>query len=360
MPKTLFVLNAYDFENIIETQKYLEDNVPLDTDLIAILHPSKEYNQLRLACKLGFSDPVVTAQDEVLLYTKFTHNFNHDLYVPEDEIDRISNIIFITLQNFNHSSTSKCSMKLVFDPNSFKLLKNYAYHYKFNSGKKTKNGDFSMEQREISGNFQCDPIAFSDSVTTLLVSVDESTVSKGDKEEADYTLANGSFHTHPIEAYKNNNVGCAWPSKDDYRTVLHIFSEGYGLFHIVSTVEGIYIISFNNQVNRKDTIKHIDTYMNQIQSYFKFSYPPFDITKEEKIEHIKKNLHYINEEAKPHIFHVQFFWWDQLPEVIEIDLKGMNDQCLFMDSQIKFSQLLDEIRNDCSKNNNNMCNKLNF
>lgn len=355
MTKTIYVLNAFDFDQIEETQTYLEENVPIDTNLIAIFHPSTDESQIRVACKLGFKDPIVTNNDEVLLYTTFTHNFNHELHIPEEDIDKIIHLIELTIQNYNSEGGGGCSMNLILEPNSMKVLKGYAQRYKFQVG--SKKSKVQMEQREISGIFSCEPIGYSNSVTTLLISVNPSTVSKGEKEEADYMLANGSFHTHPIEAYKSNNVGCAWPSKDDYRTVLHIFSEGYGLFHIVSTIEGIYIISFNDQVNRKEIKKNVDKYLNEIQKNFVFTYPPWNISDSEKEHHIRSNLKYVNEEANPHIFHVQFFWWDRLPEMIQVDLKGMNEQCLFVDTQVKFSQLLDEVRSNCPKNKE-MCSKL--
>lgn len=352
---SVYVITSDDLDMIEETQHYLEENVALGTKLITILNPTIQSSQLRLACQLGFKDPIVISDHEVLLYTTFSHNFNHTLSAPKDCVERVLRFVSIALDNWKQPG---CSMNLVLDQNSMKLLKAYALHYKFHS----KNSKVEAEQREISGIFRCEPIVFRDTITTLSVSIDESTVSTGEKEEADYKLANGTFHSHPEEAYQNNNVGCAWPSKDDYRTVLDIFSEGYGLFHIVSTVEGIYLITFKSSVQRKEIKKNMKTYMSQIQKNFKFTYPPYDVPSNQKRSIIDAHLDLINNKIQPSIFQLQFYPWDAIPDsiVIENDKDSETGQCNFMDGQVQFHGIIDELRNDCRKNpgKNKLCTTL--
>ena len=52
-----------------------------------------------------------------------------------------------------------------------------------------------------------------------------------------------NFHSHPRNAYKKYNVKLGWPSGQDYIGFLLASIEDGTIFHMVITIEGIYIIT---------------------------------------------------------------------------------------------------------------------
>lgn len=62
-----------------------------------------------------------------------------------------------------------------------------------------------------------------------------------------------TFHTHPLETYYKIKTKVAWPSVDDYLVVNDICkTEKKPVYHIVASVEGIYLIIFNNEKKVSD------------------------------------------------------------------------------------------------------------
>ena len=127
-----------------------------------------------------------------------------------------------------------------------------------------------------------------------------------------------NFHTHPLKAYKNNNVSNGWPSGQDYLAFLKL--DNHTIFHTVVAIEGIYIISLSKRCYIK--LRDID------KKYIK---------KEFKIDH-KENLYYeeyvnlINNKTykntnKP-IFHIKFFRWPDATKHFEVYYIKTNNKCL--------------------------------
>ena len=76
-----------------------------------------------------------------------------------------------------------------------------------------------------------------------ILEVDRSHQVKGEGDEVDSIDTKFNFHTHPRKAYKIYNCELGWPSDDDYTTILRSYVNGKMLFHIISTLEGLYIVS---------------------------------------------------------------------------------------------------------------------
>ena len=68
---------------------------------------------------------------------------------------------------------------------------------------------------------------------------------KGTSSDVDAVQTKYNFHTHPEAAYHAHNCEMGWPSRDDYTTFLDGFFRHDTTFHIISTVEGIYILNIN-------------------------------------------------------------------------------------------------------------------
>ena len=54
-----------------------------------------------------------------------------------------------------------------------------------------------------------------------------------------------NFHSHPREAYETANVKFGWPSAQDYVGFLMAFLEDGTVMHLVTTIEGMYIMSMS-------------------------------------------------------------------------------------------------------------------
>ena len=70
---------------------------------------------------------------------------------------------------------------------------------------------------------------------------DGTNVPKGGK----LALGYANFHTHPKGEYKKQKVKYAWPSGDDYLSIMEKMYTENTILHIVATMEGIYAISLS-------------------------------------------------------------------------------------------------------------------
>lgn len=117
----------------------------------------------------------------------------------------------------------------------------------------------------------------------------------GDNDEVSAVFYRHNFHTHPYVAYTNNNVKNGWPSCNDYHSLILLKDT---IFHIVITIEGIYMISF---INRFKNSKKIED----------FIYKEYDIDKTLNItpEEYTYKINNIRYRGKYQIFDVKFRRW---------------------------------------------------
>jgi len=78
---------------------------------------------------------------------------------------------------------------------------------------------------------------------------DGTNVPKGGK----LALGYANFHTHPKGEYEKQKVKYAWPSGDDYLSIMEKMYKERTVLHIVATMEGIYAISLSPKL--KDASK---------------------------------------------------------------------------------------------------------
>ena len=100
-------------------------------------------------------------------------------------------------------------------------------------------------------------------------------------------------HTHPPKAYKTYNTVIGYPSESDYKTVLKNIFNNNQLFHILITIEGLYIIQLSEnmlkKISKKMTLNQI---LEQYDGYIK------------KISKTKQDMRFpacfnVNEKGKP-------------------------------------------------------------
>ena len=133
-------------------------------------------------------------------------------------------------------------------------LSNSAIQYLRNICKRgfTWNKDGKISQKELAGKLVLSKIT-SDLVSEL--DVDKESIVSGGEEEVELVDGLYNFHSHPQEAYERNNVQLGWPSAHDYLGFIKSSVLYDTILHIVSCVEGFYVISLNDYwTNNKDKI----------------------------------------------------------------------------------------------------------
>jgi len=283
--------------------------------------------QLQIAFYYKFQYPIVKNEQvkkklkrPCLLLSKDINENNSDSF------DIFLNKVKFALKNYNSNNSNICSNYIVLSKETIEFLKYYTLSHKF----KTKNG---YEQREISGIFNMYPVGNN----MIEVSVDKKTVNSGELETTSHTNTIGSFHTHPLDAYIKYNVCIAFPSADDYFTTLHIYASGYGVFHITSTLEGLYVITVKKSFMKEDRnkiLKNFTKYKDDIEETYGMDYPICDPKKDHKIfwrKYLKKYIQKIN---RLKYFKVQFIFWKDTHKPIKIEYDNINNNCLISDNQI--------------------------
>lgn len=317
------------------------DNVPVDTPIIFIIpltHAINDHPLVKKAVQYGFRHPVISTHigneklntPHLCLFNKYDHHYG------KKKIDdkKIGFSLIYTIKNYFkiERKGDSCSIFVNFSENALNYLHDYTKKHKFK---------FSAieEQREISGKFVVEPL----SEKSVIVEVIEEATDLGDREKADYDLTVASFHTHPLEAYQKYSVCLAYPSTDDYITILHVHANHYGMFHITATIEGIYIITVKTKESQEKILKNFDAHTKYIEKNYSIDYPECDK------EHIDKDTKkrqrqikdYINRVNRFKLFTVLFKSWKEAKEPIRISYNPfVNNQCILSDEQINFHKIV--------------------
>ena len=120
------------------------------------------------------------------------------------------------------------------------------------AGTKGKRGKFN--HHEVGGLLKLKP-----SGSEYTVEVNKSSYMTGDKDGTNVPEGQAGFHTHPAGEYIRQQVSYAWPSGDDYMAILEKMIKEDCVLHVVATKEGIYGVSFSEQLAKtdKDTLKKL-------------------------------------------------------------------------------------------------------
>lgn len=196
----------------------------------------------------------------------------------------------ITYNNFKYLvkqysiSNNICTLNAKFTENAIKELRKIPF--------KNKN-EISGSLTIINNKKENDDIIF-------YIDIINDTLNEGDKEDIVVINDKYNFHSHPIDAYIRHNVNYAWPSSQDYLGFLNASIEVGCIFHVVTTKEGIYIISIS-----KD-------YVDSFKEYYKdptYILDNFNIKKTE-FDSPYKYIEYVNNNLK--IFNIAFLPWDKI------------------------------------------------
>lgn len=245
--------------------------------------------------KLGFKNPYISSKS--LLGYKFPGGVGLGMYrenrkSPIPRTNFVLNSVKYTLQQYT-INMKKCSVKLQFTPQAVKTLKSYVYTG-YSLDKNGKN-----TQKELGGTL------FISDVNEKLVyklSVDTESVVMGEEEEVNVWSTRYNFHSHPKDAYTRHSVKNGWPSVTDFLGFVDLGKDT--IMHVVSSKEGLYIISYAKTWDGKTDIGFIEK--------------NFDIDLDlnmEKPDFIKM-INSIEYKDKGPIFEVQWIPWKKASKTV--------------------------------------------
>ena len=169
-----------------------------------------------------------------------------------------------------------------------------------NAGKKNKKGKF--KHHEVGGLLQLKKTSGG-----YIVDINKSSYIDGNHDGTNVPKGKAGFHTHPAGEYVRQQVSYAWPSGDDYMAILEKMIDEECVLHIVATKEGIYIVSFSEELAKSDKPTMKSLLKKKATLAYKFQLPS---SKEKDISpanYIKDLNRFENK-----IFTVQFLSWDSV------------------------------------------------
>jgi hypothetical protein len=181
----------------------------------------------------------------------------------------------------------------------------------------TNNKDGGKTQKEVAGNMYARKI---DSKSNHIIEVNKQSMIHGNEFGVDIVDGLYNFHSHPRNAYEHYNVKLGWPSAQDYIGFLLALMEDDTVFHLVITLEGIYIMSLSKEWSidkdklDKKTVKFIEKEYN-------FCYKEGNT--------IQWYLHNVNriKYKKHQLFKVQFLYWKNASDSFSLPYAKTNDNC---------------------------------
>lgn len=294
-------------------EQYLVMNVTNTLDIKDI-----PKNVIKCIAKNGFSEIYISKKsilgvelekDSIFIVKENRYRPN----MKKRNVSIISNKLDYALQ---FRDISNCYFYFYIAGKSLKYLKNLTKEsgVTLNSGK--------LSQKEISGGFYIRDSIKKDGNIVFKFAVDESLLSFNKEEEADITKSRYNFHTHPFQAYIRHKVDIAWPSSSDYSAFLASYQAYNTIFHLLSSVEGVYIISFTKEwAERLPNIEIDNNLYNFISRVYDIPY----INKSPK-DYCKMLLsEKFNHDGYP-VFNVQFNSWKDI-KVFKIHFPKLYGNC---------------------------------
>ena len=186
-----------------------------------------------------------------------------------------------------------CMLLARLKPSSIKYLKSLTEPVS------TMNKNGELTQKEFAGALKVGKISKIKGKLVFNIFLDRSSIKTGMEENVDAVWSRYNFHTHPKQAYIRHKVKNGWPSAQDYLGYSKF--EDDTIFHVVVTLEGLYVISYNK---------------NGVKVSEKFITDNYDIDHTENIE-ITEYVDRVNKikyKDKP-VFSVHYLTWKN-PSVI--------------------------------------------
>ena len=315
LKKNIFVLNSDCYEFIDEILIPLFSGIPPDCTIWTCVEISVDNfdEKLKKFISSGFENPYMTILTP--MYTDTTSSValsKKNSLSGNVNLKMMSNKVLAVMKHYKKSNNS-CSLYAKLSDMAIEFLQ------KTTLSGMTMDTKGDKSQKELTGDLVIKDVANIDEKFVYIIEVDTNTIKAGEKESVNVKGTRYNFHSHPHEAYIRHSVDKAWPSITDYLGYLSISKNT--IFHCVSSIEGIYIISLSSYWGSK--IKKIK------ESFVKENYnigQNENYTPEEYVEKINL-IHYKNHP----IFHLIFFSWEKCDTVFEISFSSTDSTCLVSD-----------------------------
>lgn len=192
----------------------------------------------------------------------------------------------------------------------------------------TLNKDKTITQKEVSGGLKIINIKNDKEVPVFILGLDNSLTVYNQEEEADISPSLYNFHTHPKKAYIHHQVKFGWPSVDDYSAYLRSIEDNYTIFHLVASIEGVYIISLT---------PYYAIHLNELNISYQFIAKNYDLRK--NVTSLKEYLNIVNKikYGDSPIFEVQFSNWHS-SKIFEVCYPRWYGNCFYSEKTLKLYQ----------------------
>jgi len=339
---------------------------------------------VRSYAMVGFDKPIISDEDiflsgaiEIFKYKCIFNLSRVNGYIPFDHIDseyvlrEFNAMIANTISSLENDI---CSIYLTYNKNFIHWLEQLPKRHT------TLNPDGTLTQKEIGGNMLLDNLQKDVDNNQYYWELDLNTKKDfvvGTEEFVNFITGRYIFHSHPIETIervKKTGINIAVPSGTDYfgTLMLSLSSGEFVIFNSIISVEGIYIISLNQelckspeiiaQINKAEPTfirqQIIDNFewLNVAKKYMKQTDGNLNVDKTHIPEYINivSNITTIifvesnipNIPNMPKIFTVQFYTWSELSAPnfrFNIVYRKTNDICFNCDhSNIYRNEIIKE------------------
>lgn len=147
------------------------------------------------------------------------------------------------------------------------------------------------------------------------IEVNHNTVVEGEDELVRVLNDKYNFHTHPRDAYIRQGVNHAWPSDHDFLGFLKAVFYSNSVFHVVVTLEGVYIISISPEYS--GNINKLKSQQEYISHAYQIPHDSFK-TPEEYISHVNQLK----------VFNVEYLSWKNSIRPFTVYYPKNNGSCL--------------------------------
>jgi hypothetical protein len=257
--------------------------------------------------KNGFTNPYITTT------TPLKKSIQPSLALVRDgkgdKPDFVVKKALYVLEEYKKAGNA-CKIHARFSKNAVTFLKSASTK----KGMVTENGKTS--QREITGELYPKDIEYKEGMFIHVIDVNKDSVESGEEEAVSVAPTRYNFHSHPEEAYIRHSVTKAWPSVTDYLGYRKLGTQT--IFHVVATIEGVYIISFGAHWCKN--IKSVP------ESFVDKNY---DInhkephTPEEYVKIVNKILY----KGYP-VYNVQYIGWKNIGNVFDVVYSKTGESCM--------------------------------
>ena len=192
------------------------------------------------------------------------------------------------------------------------------------------NSDGSITQKEMAGNFKCENIN-NDFIHYL--SIDYDSLIIGDEMGVDIAPGMYNFHSHPREAYETANVKFGWPSAQDYVGFLMAFLEDGTVMHLVTTIEGMYIMSMSEYC-----LENKGNLPIELATFILENYDLCAVTNKTPLQYTQEinNVLYRGH----HLFTLQYLSWTRATSKFTLSYKANDSNCFTSDETLELYEHL--------------------